>query len=72
MRKSRMNKAKISFECKTIKEVLNAHVRNTVVMSGKDMTWHIKVSGTLNPNTWRYTMNLKLKILLNEISKIFI
>ena len=33
-------------EWKTIKEVLNTHVRNTVVMSGKDMTWHIRVSGT--------------------------
>lgn len=33
-------------EWKTIKEVLNTHVRNTVVMSGKDITWHIRVSGT--------------------------
>jgi len=33
-------------EWKTIKEVLNTHVRNTVVMSSKDMTRHIRVSGT--------------------------
>ncbi len=48
-------------EWKTIKELLNTHVRNTVVMSGKDMTWHIRVSGTPESQHLEIYKSLKVK-----------
>jgi len=46
--------------------VLNTHVSNKVVMSGKDMTWHIRVLGTHESQHLEIYNALKVKDLLKR------